>query len=85
MEDVSYRQFLVWKKWLSNQWNKPSRTDHYLMQISSDIHNLVSKSIVKVTDRKLSWKEKTDPKDSESKRQDDLVFEQSIMRAVGAI
>lgn len=29
------RQFRAWCKWLDMQWDRPSRTDHYLMQIAA--------------------------------------------------
>ena len=31
---LTYRQFLTWFEWLEMQWNLPTRTDHYLMQIA---------------------------------------------------
>lgn len=34
-EKVTYREFLTWQAWLNNQWNEPSRTDYYLMQIAA--------------------------------------------------
>lgn len=30
---MTARQFDVWETWLQNEWNKPSRTDHYLMKL----------------------------------------------------
>lgn len=32
---VTYRQYLVWMEWLRRQWNEPSRSDHYAMQVGA--------------------------------------------------
>lgn len=37
MRRMTYREFLVWVDWLNEQWNRPSRTDHYLMQIAREV------------------------------------------------
>ncbi len=29
---MTHRQFRVWKQWLSDEWNRPSRSDHYMMR-----------------------------------------------------
>lgn len=34
---MTHRQFLAWQYWLSQQYNQPSRTDYYLMQVASEI------------------------------------------------
>lgn len=31
---MTHRQFLVWRLWLREEWNRPNRTDHYIMQIA---------------------------------------------------
>ncbi len=31
-------QFRVWLAWLDMEWNRPSRTDHYLMRIAQRCH-----------------------------------------------
>lgn len=31
MQETTHRQYLLWMEWLGQQWNKPSRTDHYIM------------------------------------------------------
>lgn len=30
----THRQYLTWMAWLDEQWNSPSRTDYYLIQIA---------------------------------------------------
>lgn len=34
---MTHRQFEAWREWLFEEWNKPSRTDHYLMQITAEV------------------------------------------------
>lgn len=34
---MTHRQFMAWQEWLEGEWNRPSRTDHYLMQIAFDV------------------------------------------------
>lgn len=34
---MTHRQFLVWSAWLDEQWNRPDRTDHYLMQVAAEV------------------------------------------------
>lgn len=31
---MTHRQFLAWDYWVQEQWNKPSRADHYMMQMT---------------------------------------------------
>lgn len=35
---MTHRQFLAWQAWLGGEWDHPSRTDHYLMQIAFGVH-----------------------------------------------
>ena len=34
MQKVTYREYLTWQAWLDDEWNRPSRSDKYLMQIT---------------------------------------------------
>jgi hypothetical protein len=34
---MSHRQFQAWQHWLNDQWDEPSRTDAYLMQIACEV------------------------------------------------
>lgn len=34
---LTHRQHLAWLEWDFEQWNRPSRTDHYLMQIGMEV------------------------------------------------
>lgn len=31
---MTHRQYLAWQAWLGMEWNRPSRSDHYLMQLA---------------------------------------------------
>lgn len=31
---MTHRQYEAWQAWLRAEWNRPSRTDHYLMQLN---------------------------------------------------
>lgn len=35
MKRVSYREYLVWMERFQGEWNNPSRSDYYLMQIAA--------------------------------------------------
>jgi hypothetical protein len=43
---ISYREFLVRLEWIDQQWNNPSRTDHYLLQIARLIAGVQEPSTV---------------------------------------
>jgi hypothetical protein len=34
---MTRRQFRAWQEWLLGEWNRPSRSDHYLMQAALEI------------------------------------------------
>lgn len=40
MAKHTHRQFLTWMVWLKLQWNKPSRSDYYLMQLEATVRGL---------------------------------------------
>lgn len=35
MQRVSYREYLAWRERFKQEWNTPSRTDYYLMQLAA--------------------------------------------------
>ncbi len=41
MEGRSHREYLTIIAWLEQQWNEPSRSDHYLMQIDARLEQLI--------------------------------------------
>ena len=47
---MSFREYQLWLEYLDEDWNHPSRTDHYLMAIVGALYHTKS-------NRRLSWKE----------------------------
>jgi hypothetical protein len=41
---LTYRQYKTWEAWLEAEWNRPSRTDHYLMQLNATLIAVNSKA-----------------------------------------
>lgn len=37
---MTHRQFMAWMEWLESEWNRPSRSDNYLMQIAKEVENV---------------------------------------------
>ncbi len=35
---MTHIQFVMWQDWLRHEMDVPSRSDHYLMQIASEVH-----------------------------------------------
>lgn len=40
----SERQLSLWLAWMDLQWNRPDRTDHYLMMVACEIRRVLSKN-----------------------------------------
>jgi len=40
---LTHRQYLAWQAWLNEQWNHPSLSDHYLMQIAAEVRRVLSR------------------------------------------
>lgn len=55
---MTHRQFAAWIAWLSEQWEQPSRTDNYLMQIAAEIRrgNVKKPRSVKIEHMRLRFK-----------------------------
>jgi hypothetical protein len=34
---LTHRQCVAWSVWLERQWNKPTRSDHYAMQVAAEV------------------------------------------------
>lgn len=58
---MTYRQYLVWKAWLKEEWNNPSRSDYYAMSTALRIVQKFNKeaSSVKLDDLKIPFGFKT--------------------------
>ncbi len=48
MQQHTNRQYNVWMEWLRQQWNNPSRSDNYLMQIAVEVKRVLSKTPNKI-------------------------------------
>lgn len=44
MRGTTHRQYRVWMYWLEQQWNRPNRTDNYLIQIAAEVRRLFRKN-----------------------------------------
>jgi len=64
MDKVSSREYELWQEWFKLDANSPSRTDHYLMQITQDIRGLFAKRRPKLDDCKIKfeWSDDDKPK-----------------------
>jgi hypothetical protein len=40
---MTHREFITWQEWLQEEWNRPSRTDHYLMRIALEVASVLAK------------------------------------------
>ena len=59
MEKHTHREFVVWMRWLDEEWNRPEPSDYYLMQIAAEIRRVLSKKPrhIKMEDFKLEFAE----------------------------
>lgn len=53
---MTLRQLEAWTEWLEEQWNEPSRTDHYLMQIACEVANVLRKKRIPQGKFKIPFK-----------------------------
>lgn len=49
MERVSHRWYRTWERWSQDEWNRPSRSDNYLMQIAQRVQQVLQKQPSKIT------------------------------------
>lgn len=43
MQKTTRREYLAWLAWLDKEWEHPSRTDYYLMQIAAEVNGVLRK------------------------------------------
>lgn len=48
MRKITHREFLGWLYWLESQWNEPSRSDYYLMQVAAEVRRVLRKNPSKI-------------------------------------
>lgn len=56
--ETTHREYLTWMAWLDSQWNKPSRLDYYIMQLTYRVATLFAKkeTSLKISSFKLPFK-----------------------------
>lgn len=64
MQKTTHREYLAWMDWLNEEWERPSRSDNYLMQIAAEVRRVLSKkpNSIKLRDFLLKFK-KQKPKE----------------------
>ncbi len=57
MKETTHREYLTWIVYLNGEWNNPSRTDHYLMLIATEVRRVLSKrpNSIKLPQFKLNF------------------------------
>jgi len=40
LRETTHRQYRTWLAWLDMQWNRPARSDHYLMRIAQALYQM---------------------------------------------
>ena len=55
MERHTHRELLAWNEWLDEQWNQPTRSDHYLMQIAQEVRRSFAKKCPKFSAFKIPF------------------------------
>lgn len=64
----TYREYLLWLDWLDKQYNEPSRTDYYLMQIAMYVASKFSKKTWKLKDFEIPFQVKTEMTEEEKQQ-----------------
>jgi len=57
MASMTHREYLTRLAWLNMEWEKPSLSDHYLMQIAQEVRRVLSKKPknIKLDDFEIKW------------------------------
>lgn len=53
MEKMTHREFLLWCRYLNQSWEKPSRSDWYLMQIAALLETQITRKVVQTGSMKI--------------------------------
>lgn len=51
VKKTTNREYLLWNRWLDEQWDEPDRHDHYIMDLSMQVASILNK---KASSLKLS-------------------------------
>lgn len=46
---MTHRQFITWRYWIEIDWNTPSRSDHYVMQVGQKVERVLHRKPKSVT------------------------------------
>lgn len=59
MESISYEEYLIRLQWIEDEFDRPNRSDHYLMLIAAEVRRVLSKNpnLIKLNDFKLNFKD----------------------------
>lgn len=68
---MTHREFKLWLRWLDDNYNKPSLSDYYMMQIAAEVRRVLSKNPdkIKLKDFLLSF-DTSDKKEKGKKKVD---------------
>lgn len=63
LEKITHREILKWESWFSTEWNEPTKSDQYLMQIAAEVRRVLAKNPSKIKNDHLKIKfVKVEPK-----------------------
>lgn len=41
---LTHKQYITWVAWLDHEWNRPNRSDHYIMELRCDVQRIFAKN-----------------------------------------
>lgn len=87
MERTPYRQFLAWMVWLREQWNRPSRTDTYLMKLEAAVRGIkkLSPGVMKRLQVQFDFKKPVVLTKKQQKEQEAREVEREIRRNLASL
>ena len=80
MDRVSHREYLTYEAYYDSQWNEPSSTDHYLMQVCQYLNRGRDGKLPDLEAFKLSFG-RTDPQEKASAKEMEIANVSAIGRA----
>lgn len=83
LEGTTHRQWLVWREWLRRQWNDPSRTDYYLMQLALILAASKKNQRRQPSDYKINFKTRLGRRKRRSSDADDAPTQEIMVAMVG--
>ncbi len=86
MKTLSHRQYLTLHEWLKEQWDKPSRTDYYLMQLTAEVRSALANKQIPIGKCKLppfEWKVTLPKSKEQQEKETNLAYEQRTLAVLG--